>query len=72
MGRGWVAEMGEESQKVQTSSYKKNKYLGHNLQHEDCSEDCRMVHLNVVKRVDPKSSHHKGKKAFPSFSICKR
>ena len=32
MGRGWVAEMGEESQKVQTSSYKINESWGCDVQ----------------------------------------
>ena len=32
-GRGWkVGEMGEEAQKVQTSSYRINKSCGHNIQ----------------------------------------
>jgi len=28
-----------------------------------------VVHLKVVERVDPESSHHKGKNPFLSFSV---
>ena len=38
-GRGWglcgVQELDEDSQKVQTFSYKINKYWGYNIQHSD-------------------------------------
>ena len=32
-----VQELDEDSQKVQTSSYKTNKYWGYNMQHNDYS-----------------------------------
>ena len=35
--RGGVGEIGEESQKLQTSSYKINKSWGYNIQHSDYS-----------------------------------
>ena len=34
---GRVGQLDEGSQNVQTSSYKINKYLGCNVQHDDCS-----------------------------------
>ena len=53
--------MSEGGQKVQTSSYKVNKYWGCNVQHADYSKQCSMGYLNVAKGVDPKCSPHKKK-----------
>ena len=35
--RGWWAETGEGSQKVETPNYKVNKSRAYNLQQSDCS-----------------------------------
>ena len=56
-GKG-VREMGEGGQRVQTSSYKMNKFRGCNIQHGDHSYQCCIVYLKVAKRVSLKSSHH--------------
>ena len=37
MGEWRVGELGEGGQKVQTSSYKLNKFWGHDVQHDDYS-----------------------------------
>ena len=52
-------EMGEGSQKAQTSSYKINKSWGCNVQHGNYVNND--VYLKVFKRVDLKSAHLKKK-----------
>ena len=61
----WEAGAGlnEGSQKVQTSSYKINKSQGCNVQHDKYNQQCRTLYMKV-KRVNPKSSHHKEKDFF--------
>lgn len=50
-------------------SYKINKYYsGCNVQYDDDSLYCWMIHMKVFKTVDPKSSYHKEKICF-SFSF---
>ena len=63
-GRGWREEVSDEgSQMVQILSYKINKY-----QDTVCNMindgHCYMLYTKVVKRVNPKSSHHKEKNFF--------
>ena len=53
--------MKESDQKVQTSSYKMNKYQRCNGHHDDYIQHCCLIHRKLVKKVDPKSSHHKEK-----------
>ena len=64
VGEGGIDEV---SQKVQTSSYKINKYLRCNVQHDDYTYRCCMVYLKIAKRRNPKSSHHKEKPHFFFF-----
>ena len=52
-------ELHESSQKVNTSSYKINKYHGNNVQHHTSDQQCCVSHMKVAKRVNPKSSHQK-------------
>ena len=54
----------EGSHKVQTSTCKINKYWGCNVQHDNYTSYCSTVYLKAAERVDPKSSHHKGKENF--------
>ena len=49
----------EGGQKVETSSYKINKYWGCNV-HDDYSKQCCIVYLKVAKKVYHKSSHEQG------------
>ena len=37
------------SQKVQTSSYKINKYQGCNVQHDQCNSHCCTLYMKAVK-----------------------
>lgn len=53
------------SQKVQTSSYKINKYQGWDVQHDKYNEHCSVLYRKVVERVNPRTSHHTEK----SFSL---
>ena len=55
-----MGKMGEGGQKVRTSSYKKSKSWGCNVQHGDYSWYCT-AYLKVAKRVNLESSHHKKK-----------
>ena len=71
-GRGWREEVSDEgSQMVQTLSYKINKY-----QDTVCNMinngHCYMLYMKVVKRVNPKSSHHKENNFFLLFCIYMR
>lgn len=50
-----MGESDEINQKVQTSSYKRNKYWGGTIQYFNYNKYCCMAHLNVSKRVDPKN-----------------
>ena len=47
-------ELGESSQKVQTSNYRINKFWECNIQYY-------IIYLQVAKRVGFKNSHHKEK-----------
>ena len=49
---------------MQTSSYKINKHQGCNVQHGKYNEHCYMLYMRGVRRVNPKSSHHKEKNIF--------
>ena len=55
-----MGKMGDGYQKVQTSSYKRSKSWGYNVQHGDYSYYC-IAYLKVVKREDVKHSQHKKK-----------
>ena len=46
-------------QRVQTSSYKMNKFWGSNVQHANYSLQYCIKYLKVAKRVSPKYSHYK-------------
>ena len=58
----------EDSQKVQTSNYKIDKYQGGNVKHDKYNQHCYMLYMKAVKRLNPKSSHHK-KKFSMSISL---
>ena len=65
-----ISSLDEKSQKVQTSSYKINKYCRCNVQQDKYNEHCSMFYMKVVKRVNPKNCHHK-KKIFYFFNfVC--
>ena len=49
-------ELDEGSQNVQAFSYKVNKYQGCNVQHDKHNEQCCMLHMKVVNRVNPKKA----------------
>lgn len=49
----------EGSQRVQTSSPGTGKFHGCHVQHDDCRQHCCPVQVQVVKRGNPKCSHHK-------------
>ena len=66
-GEGWGA-FDRSGQKVQTYSYKINKDWGCDV-HVDYRKHCCTAYLKVVKRLNPKSSHHKEKKHFFSLSL---
>ena len=53
--------MGEGGKKVQTSSDMINNLWGFNVQLGGYSSRYCIIYLKVAKRVDLKSSHHKGK-----------
>jgi len=53
-------EMQEGSQKVQISVIR--KYWGCNVQQDNFSHHFYCIHKNVLKRVNPKGSHHSEKK----------
>ena len=64
-GREWgMSKMGDGVQKVQTSNYKINKYQGCKVQHDKYNQHCCMLYMEVVMRVNPKSSHDKEKVFF--------
>ena len=67
-GRG-REELHEVSHKVETSSYKTNKQQGCNVQHSKYNQHCCMLYMKVVKRVNPKSSHHKENFFFYFFNF---
>ena len=50
-------ELDEGSQKVQTSGYEINKYKGCNAQHDKYSQHYCILHMNIAKGVNPKSSY---------------
>ena len=50
--------MCEGIQKVETSSYKINRFWGCNVQHGDYSQQYCIAYLKVARRVDLKSAHH--------------
>lgn len=58
-GSCWAGKMGEEGQDVQISNYKS---WGSNVHHGDSIEKYNSAHLKVTRKVNPKSSHPKGKK----------
>ena len=64
-------ELDESGQKVQTSSCKINKYQGCKVQRDQYNEHSCMLYLKVVKRVNPKGSHHK-ESTFLLFCIYMR
>ena len=45
--------------KGQTSSYKRNKYYGGQVQLDKYNYHCCMLYMKAVKRGSPKTSHHK-------------
>ena len=50
---------GDAGERVQTPSYKMNKFWGSNVQHGDDSLWSCIIYLKVPKRVDLKCSHRK-------------
>ena len=56
-----MEELGEGGKKVQTSSDMINNLWGFNVQLGGYSSRYCIIYLKVAKRVDLKSSHHKGK-----------
>ena len=67
----WVVrgELDEDSQKLQTFSYKINKSWVYNLQLDTYNERCYILYADVIKRINPKSSHHKKKFFFYVFNF---
>ena len=59
-------ELNENSKNVQTSSNMINTYQGSNEKYDKYNEHC-CIQIKLL-RVNPKSSHHKGKKVFFSIS----
>ena len=57
--------MGEWGQNAQTSSYKRNKSQGSNVQHGDYSLQHYIAYL-MVKMIGLKRTHHK-KKLFSDY-----
>ena len=57
----------EDSQKVQNSSYKINKYQEHNVYYDKHNQHFSMLYMKVVKKVNSKSSHQKEKNLFLYF-----
>ena len=55
--RCW-GKWGDVGQRVQTFSYKMNKFWGYNVQQGDNSYQYFIVSLKSAKRVDLKCSHH--------------
>ena len=53
--------MMKDGQKIQTSNYKMNKPWGYNIWHGDCSQQYCIAYLEVAKRTDLQSPHHKKK-----------
>lgn len=62
-------ELGDSSQKVQTSGYQVNLSWGCDGQHGDNSQHCCMGELRGAKRVNPRSAYQKEKKNFPLETI---
>ena len=58
--------MGEWGQNAQTSSYKRNKSQGSNVQHGDYSLQHYIAYLTMVKMIGLKRTHHK-KKLFSDY-----
>ena len=56
----WWGELNERDQKAQIFCFKINKYQGCDIEHDEYSQHCCMLHKKAVK-VNPKSSHHKEK-----------
>lgn len=54
---------------LQTSSYKINEYWGCNVQHDKYNSHSCVVYMEVVKRANPKSSHHIHKCYFYFFNL---
>ena len=53
VAHGWVRRgNGEMLVKIQTLSYKMNKFPEYNMQYSDCSYQCGIVHVKVAKRLD--------------------
>ena len=53
VAHGWVRRgNGEMLVKIQTLSYKMNKFSEYNMQYSDCSYQCGIVHMKVAKRLD--------------------
>lgn len=44
--------------RVQSSSYKTNKFRESNVQHDDYSEQCPIIYLRPAKSIDLKGYHH--------------
>ena len=58
---GGEGKLEEGGQKTEISSYKINQYQACDVQNDKYNEPCCMSYTKVVKRVSPKSSHHKEK-----------
>ena len=54
--RGW-GKWEDGVQRVQTRSYKIDKFWGSNIEHDDCSQQYNIVYLRVPQKADLKSSH---------------
>ena len=62
----WLSEMGlwegkwhKCSQNVQACSYKMSKYQRGSAQHDKCNQHGHKLYMNLAKRINPKSFHHK-------------
>ena len=54
--RGW-GKWEDGVQRVQTPSYKIDKFWGSNIEHDDCSQQYNIIYLRVAQKADLKSSH---------------
>ena len=55
--RSW-GKQGGVGQRVQSSSYKMNKFWESNVQHDDYSEQYLIIYLKPAKSIDLKGYHH--------------
>lgn len=67
-----MRELNERDYKVQTPSYTVHRSRGCYRRHGGDSQHCCLVYLAVVKRVNPKSSDHKGGKVFKGTLVVHR